>query len=63
MPIFKSVKVELENGDIVDITDLPQDKYEYFLNMIVMINNAYRLMILKGEIINSNNYESQPLQS
>lgn len=40
--------VELEDGEVVDIADLPKEKYESFLNIIIRLNDAYRLMILKG---------------
>jgi uncharacterized alpha/beta hydrolase family protein len=57
---FKRIMVELEDGNIVDISDLPREKYEYFLNMIARINDAYRIMILNGDIKNNDN-ESQSL--
>lgn len=30
---FKRIMVELENGMIVNITDLPKEQYEYFLKL------------------------------
>lgn len=38
---FKRIMVELQNGVIVDISDLPKAQYEYFLELIDHIKFAY----------------------
>ena len=38
---FLKVMVELNSGEIVDITDLPKEQYEAFLELMNYIRLAY----------------------
>lgn len=43
---FQRIMVELQNGMMVSITDLPKEHYEYFLELVVNLNDYYKLSTL-----------------
>jgi hypothetical protein len=38
---FKRIMVELQNGMMVSISDLPKEQYEYFLELMNHVRLAY----------------------
>ena len=42
--IFTKVMVEIKGGVMVNITDLPPDQYEYFLDFVYALRIAYTVM-------------------
>lgn len=43
---FGRIMVELKNGVLVDIRELPKEHYEYFLDMVIEIKHAYQIALL-----------------
>lgn len=40
-PMFSKIMVEIKGGSIVNITDLPKEQYEQFLELMHKIRIAY----------------------
>ena len=42
--IFTKIMVEIKDGPIVNITDLPKEHYEYFLELMHNLRIAYNVL-------------------